>query len=269
VRRIALVACAVVLGAVGAACIPESPPPPLYQVPVVQGVSSSPDPARPGEPVTISVDVVDDETVSDVDIYGVIVPSGATLPGVPPCTTAIQPGAEAGHATVDITCDVPAYASNGTWKLDVRFFDRPEPGPGEPSYAYTGLRTTVPFVVAGGTDDTSPPLVLDWSTDPAVVRHDAPFTLTLHLEDQAPIVASPNPFGAYDFVKPFATQSRFACAQPSLTVLSPTEGEVRITCTPSHYGVLGVAEVGPHRGIVPLGDALGHQGSVELWIDAT
>ena len=191
------------------------------------------------------------------------------MPGVPPCSTATEPGAGPGRTTVRFTCDVPAYASNGTWSLDVRFLDRPEPGEGEPYYSYQGLRTLIPFEVAGGTDDSVPPRLVDAWTSPTTVQHDAPFQLTMRLQDDAPVLLSPNPYGYYDFVKPFATNSRFACGQPALTVLSPTESELTVTCTPSNFGVVGVAEIGPHRGLVPVGDALGHQGTVELWIDAT
>lgn len=268
-RRIALMCCVAVLGALGVACIPATPAPSAYLPPVVQGIAQSPDPAGPGDTVTVSVDVLDDEVISDVDVFAVRAPSGATLPGVPPCTADLVPGAEPGRATVELACAVPTYASSGTWTIDVRILDRPEPGPTDPLYSYEGLRTLVPFRVAGGTDDTAPPRLLGWSTDPGVVRHDAPFALTLRLEDQAPLQLSPNPYGYYDFVKPFATNSRFACGQPSLVVVSPTVSEITVTCTPSNYGVTGTAELGPHRAIVPVGDALGHEGTVEIWVEAT
>lgn len=264
-RRIAFVACAVVLGAVGVSCIPAAPPPPAYQPPVVAGISQSPDPAVPGEPVTVSVEVVDDQAVSDVALQRVIVPSGAVFPGPMPCDDEIVQSGEVGRATVELTCDVPSFASNGTWKVEVRIYDRPEQEPG--GYGYVGMQTVIPFVVAGGTDDASAPWVLDWSVEPEDVRGDAPFTLTMRLRDDAPLVVPPSSFGLRNFTKFGSNWSMYGCSEPTFTPVTATESIATTQCGPLYNFNPGIAEPGWYVAYWPVGDALGHLGKFEMWLE--
>lgn len=253
-RRVAVLAAVVVMTA-ATACIPELPPPPAYQPPVITGISVSPQPAHPGDVVTIVLDVADDEVISDVDVPNAYVPDGPGLNTIMQlCTDSIAPTGTAGNATVTLTCALPSYASNGTWKVDVRVFDR-----ATPNYAYTGTRAQIPFEVTGGADDRSAPSLLDYSTDPAAPSHTAPFTLTFRLEDQAGARVSASPI-----FKMLLNGDRYVnCGSPAYTQVDATTVQVVMTCTP------GWAEPGIYRGPVPVVDGLNHQGSVEMFVTLT
>jgi hypothetical protein len=255
----------VVLAAVGASCIPATPPPPpLYQVPVVRGVTASPAPAVPGQPVTVSVDVVDDEAVSHVQISRVLIPSGVTLLGPPPCTSAILPGVEVGHATVELTCDVPTPASNGTWNVEVRILDWPGPDAAVPGTSYPGLETLIPFEVGGGVDDRTPPQIVEWKVEPVPVRADTPITLTMRLHDDVSVVDPPAAYGSRAFGKVGAPWSAFRCGPQTITAVSATESIVTSTCSPVYQGVPGAIEPGRYVADMPVADALGNWETTEL-----
>ncbi len=260
-KRLGFVACVVVLAAIAAGCIPAPPPPPLYQPPAIDRVTIDPDPAVAGAPVTISLDVVEDEVVSDVAIHRLVVPTGVVLPGPNPCTPEIAPGDVTGHFTVDITCDLPSYALNGTWELDLTIYDRAEAG-----FAYIGLHTQVSFDVAGGNEDRAVPRMVSWQTSPSEVRHDAPFTLTMQLVDDSPLIDPANL--SYGFSKFGTPSSAFTCERPVLTPTSATETTLTTTCSPSNYYVAGPSELGWHIGRIPVSDALGNAGQYELWVEA-
>ena len=259
-KRLGLIACVAMVAAVGAGCIPAASPPPLYQAPVIDQMRVDPDPAVAGAPVTISLDVIDDEIVSDVAIHRLVVPTGVVLPGPNPCASEIVQGPVAGHATVDITCDLPPYALNGRWELDLTIYDRAQSG-----FAYVGLRTQISFDVAGGNEDRSAPQMVSWQTTPSEVRNDAPFTLTMQLIDESPLI---HPVSAnYGFFKFGTPSSAFNCERPVLTPVSATETTLTTTCSPSNYYVAGTSELGWHIGRIPVTDALGNAGQYELWVD--
>ena len=263
-KRVAVALIGLVMVTASAACQPTPTPPPLYQPPVLGSVQLSPQPAHPGEVVTIVAEVSDDEVVSSVTVHALIGPDGVTLPGAPTCTAAIEQHAELGHAAVTVSCPVPTFASNGAWQADITVYDKP----GDPNgYFFPGLRTRLPFDVIGGVDDVSPPSLVSYRTDPAVVRQDTVFTLTVRLRDDAPPVELGSYSGTFSFLKVLAPNSFLACSEPVATPVSPTDTDVAVTCTPGDYNALGSAEVGPHRAVAPVRDALGHEGSVEMYVD--
>ncbi len=262
-RRFVSAACVVVLAAVGASCIPASPPPPGYIRPIVAGSRAEPSPVPAGSQVVVSLDVLEDEEVTGVTIYGLRTPDNTDLKGPAPCTSAIVPTGEAGNATVAVTCDVPTYATNGTWVVELGISDRLPEG-----WSATSVSAEAPFEVTGGTDDHGAPRLLEWSVSPSPVRADGPFTFSMRVEDDAPFVVPPSSYGHNDFYKFAATHSVFYCDDPTVTVVSATETVITQSCAPSVYSTPGPAEPGWYVANMPVGDALGHLGKYELWFEA-
>jgi hypothetical protein len=246
------------------ACQP--PPPPLpadYQPPVIESVEVSPRPAAPGDVVTITMAVSDDEVVSSVNLGMVTVPSGAELPPLPRiCSSAMDQGEDRTRAVITITCEVPTFASNGTWQLPVHIIDGTNGG-----YSKPGVRTTATFDVAGGSDDSSGPTLTSYTTDPAVLRQDTVFILTMLVADESqPVLVHSGAYGdSLFFRKPFAANSTVLCREPVHTPVSATEVEVSWTCRATP----GVTEFGQHRTTATARDALGHARTFDLQVDIT
>jgi len=255
-RRVAATFVGVLVVTVLAACHPAPTPPPLYQPPVIESVAASPDPAVPGEDVTLTLVTSDDEGVTAVILGDLITPAGKKLPGPRPCTSAIHPGVAPGGALVLVTCSLPAFASNGTWHIEVTLTDRPAGADGH----YPGLRDRrIPFEVVGGVDDRSGPKLLEIRTDPERPVRTAPFDLTLRVEDQA----SPAAFVYTTFwmQMPFH-DSNAQCSKPRAELVSPTVTDVTITCTPDPRW----AQSGYHRTMPTVRDALGNERNHEVVI---
>ena len=274
--RVAVVT--MVAGAGSVACLPATPPPPSYQAPVVDAVTITPVSPHPGDVVTIALQVHDDEIISSVDAHGLIVPSGVAYPVSTACSSAMTPGIDAAHATVTLTCALPSFASNGTWKADLTVYDVAEPG-----FNYVGLRTFPSFEVTGGVDDQSPPTLVSYQTNPTVIGQTTEFTFTMRVHDDAPVtlpyvgyvvIQELGPFVVvpdYVFRKPFSdSRSELACHDPVYsTVPSTTDTVITQTCTPSSPGVAGTADTGLYRAQMPLMDGLGQADTAEMYLQVT
>ena len=235
----------------------------MYQPPVIESVQVSPAPAQPGDDVVITIEVSDDQIISGVTAYHLTVPSGNLLPGLPTCSTDVAPGPDARQAVITMTCPVPTFASNGTWVADLQINDN-----AGGQFAYTGTRVRPTFEVTGGADDNDPPRLVSYSTAPAVVSQATVFSLTVRVSDQArPLAVGSAVTSSFTFRKIFADNSTLACGNPTFAAVSTTETDVTFTCTPGNFGVVGRAEVGLHRGFLSLRDALGQEGSAELFVD--
>lgn len=262
-RRPAVAAGAVGMMALLGACIPTPSPPPGYRPPVVESVQVSPNPARPGDEVVVTIAVSDDEVISGAVASHLTVPSGRLLPGSPTCSTDVAPGADVGEAVITMTCPVPSFASNGTWVTDLRINDNTGG-----QFAYTGTRIRPTFEVTGGSDDDDPPRVLGYRTVPAVVDQDTVFSLIVRVSDSAqPVALAPAGTRIVALRKLLANNSVLWCADPSFTAVSATETDVTLTCTPRNFDVPGRSEAGVHRGFLGLQDALGQEREAELLID--
>ena len=271
--RVAVVT--MVAGASSVACIPATPPPPSYQVPVVDAVTTTPASPHPGDVVTIALQVHDDQIISSVDVHGLKVPSGVAYPVSTACTSVLTPGIDAMHATVTLTCALPTFASNGTWQADLTIYDVAEPG-----FAYAGLHTFPSFEGTGGVDDRSAPTLVNYQTTPTVIGQTTEFTLTMRVHDDAPVtlpyvgyvtIPEVGPFVAvpdYVFRKPFSdSRSEFDCHDPVYTTALPTTDTVITqTCTPSSPGAPGVADTGIYRAQMPLMDGLGQADTAEMYL---
>jgi len=263
-KRSSVVALVATLVAVVTAC--QAPPPPLpaeYQPPVVEAVQVSPQPVAPGEVVTITMDVRDDEVITKASAGIAIVPSGVELPPLPRiCGAALDQGEDRTRAVVTVTCEVPTFASNGEWTVPVHIVDGKNG-----TYDTPGLHTTVTFLVAGGSDDSSAPTMASFRTDPSVLHQDTVFTLTMRVVDESrPLLAHNGSFGdSVYFRKLWAASSTLRCEDATYAPVSPTETDVSWTCSPTP----GYTELGPHAADITVRDALGHSRSFRLQVDVT
>ena len=264
-KRISQGALALMLVAIVSSCQP--PPPPLpgdYRPPVVESVQVAPRPAAPGDVVTITMDVRDDEDITRATAGIAIVPSGVQLPPLPRiCSAGLEQGEDRTNAVVTVTCEVPTFASNGEWTVPVHVVDGKNGG----VYDNPGLHTTVSFEVAGGSEDSSAPMMTSFRTDPAVLRQDTVFTLTMRVVDESPpLLAHNGSFGdSVYFRKLWAASSTLRCKQLSSTPVSATEIDLSWTCSPTP----GYTELGPHAADITVRDALGHSRSFRLQVDVT
>ena len=242
-------------------------PPPGYRPPVIDSVTIvSPQPAAPGDVVTFEVAVHDDEVISHAVARALVVPGGATLPGPRTCTATVVQVGSLKEAVITVSCPVPTFASDGTWSTELFIGDRP---------AHTSIETAIPgterrlsFQVAGGSEDRSSPKLISYTTDPAVIGQETRFTVTMVVRDTTPPVTLPYG-GVYQFFKPFSANSLFGCGEAQYTPVSATDTTITMSCNPGYFSPTSVVrtETGLHRAGMPVIDALGHQGTLEMFID--
>lgn len=242
-----------------------TPVPPGYQAPRIESVEVTPQPARPGDVLTVRIEASDDQGVTGGGVRNMVTPSGTTLFGSMSCTSETVPVGEPGdrtHVVMTITCPVPTFASNGTWELDVVV------GDGMPPTAnYPGRQTMIPFEVTGGTDDREPPRLISYEIEPNTVDQETTFTLTARLHDESLPVGMGHGQVIFDFTKPFAQNSTFVCRYPTFTPVAATEVEVVVDCEPHDFRVPGRSETGVHRGRMEVRDALNHLTDIEMVVD--
>ncbi|MBK6671132.1 MAG: hypothetical protein IPG46_16250 [Actinobacteria bacterium] len=142
-RRLAIVGVAVGLTTVTACPGPS----PTYQPPTVESIQVSPNPAAPGQTVTVVIDARDDIAVTGATPNLVTTPNGARRSGSSlSCTAEGTPQEDQRHVVFAARCTVPTLALNGTWHLQIHLAD----GPADPP---PGTDVTAAFEVAGGSDD--------------------------------------------------------------------------------------------------------------------
>ncbi len=258
-RRVGLAGLMVLMALVVTAC--PTAPPAGYSPPKIQSVDISPQPAQPGGTVTFVLDATDDRGVTQGFGREFLTPTGTRLNGLGVCTQELAPQGDFRHVLITITCPVPEYANNGTWRLEVRLND------GTALENLPGLEQWIPFEVAGGSDDRRPPQLIDYDISPAVVDQETTFTLTMRLRDDAPVRIG-QPFAASGFLisKPFAPSS-FHCSGASYSQLAPTEWQVVVPCVPRNNNSFGRSEIGLHLANVPVYDLLHHTGTVPVQVD--
>lgn len=239
-------------------------PPPGYQPPSLESTQITPQPAQPGDTLTMVLDVRDDQALTYVAPRFLFTPSNTRLTaegGV--CDVELVPQGDFRHVLATVTCPVPTYASNGTWQLELLLNDSTYPNTN-----YPGRIVRIPFEVSGGSDDRRAPTLVSYSIDPAVVDQETAFTVTARLSDESlPLSVGYQGGGTFGFFKPFTPNSMFWCVLPTVTQVSATEVDVAVTCTPSNYNQFGRSEAGPHVARMPVKDALGHEGTVEMSVD--
>jgi hypothetical protein len=258
-RRIGLGVFVLAMAVVATACpgVPQG-----YWPPKVESYEVSPQPVHPGETVTITADVVDDRGLVSGFARRLMSPSGTWVYATQDCTYDAAPQGSFEHVRITVTCPVPSYASNGTWKVEVRLND------GSPLENLPGAQPLIPFEVTGGNDDRSAPTLVQYSTEPATIDQETVFTLTARLRDDTQsfvgVLATSTGFA---FVKPFTPNSVFDCRNPTYTPVSATDTDVTVTCGPSNYNVFGRSEPGLHRAFMPVYDSLNQRGNLEMTID--
>jgi hypothetical protein len=238
-------------------------PPPGYQPPSLESTQITPQPAQPGDTVTMVLDVRDDQAVNHVAPRILFTPSNTKLNPADVCDVELAPQGDFRHVLATVACRVPTYASNGTWQLELLLNDS-----SYPNTNYPGRTVRIPFEVTGGSDDRRPPQLVSYSIDPVVVDQETAFTVTARLRDESlPLSVGYGGGGTFGFYKRFATNSLFWCVLPTITQVSATEVDMVATCTPSNYNQFGRSEAGQHVSLMPVQDALGHEGTVEMNVD--
>jgi hypothetical protein len=265
VRRLAIVGFAVGLTAGLTACPGPSP---TYQPPTVESIQVSPNPAAPGQTVTVVIDAHDDVAVTGATPNLVTTPNGARRSGSSlSCTAEGTPQEDQRHVVFAARCTVPTLALNGTWHLQIHLSD----GPADPPPGWSppdGTDVTAAFEVAGGSDDRDAPRLTDSHTTPTMIDQETTFSVTMRLGDASlPAADGILRTGSFEFAKLGASNSKFWCSDSTFHAASALEVDVTATCRPSNFGVAGRSETGMHRAVVPVIDALDNVGGVELFID--
>lgn len=238
-------------------------PPPGYRPPSVESTQIAPSPARPGDTLTFVLDVRDDQALTAVVPRYLITPSGRSLSVFGACPTEMEPQGSFTQVLVTVTCEIPPYASNGTWQLELFLNDS-----NYPTQDYPGRVTRIPFEVVDGNDDRRPPQLVEYRIEPAVVDQETTFTVTVRLRDEAlPLTVGDTGSGSFNFTKLFAQNSTFWCRNPTYTPVSATEVDVSAQCTPSNYYNPGRSEPGLHLSFMNARDALGHETDIEMYVD--
>lgn len=261
-----------VMAVVGlAGCI--DPPPAGYQAPVAGAVTVSPEVVEPGDVATITIDLSDDQEYLRARFETVYTPRGIELPsGKGACTSALVAADDPRTGVLTLTCNVPTYASNGTWQAEVTVWDTP-PVMTDAPFQFIGKKTfRFPFEVTGGADDDAGPTRLGYSTSPTELHTDSAFTLSITLEDQASPAAIDYGIGllgsrntAFAFAKPWS-DSRFVCKDATYVSESDTVTTATLSCERLD---LGTKQIGDHRADITFRDALGNPRTYEYWITIT
>lgn len=251
----------VVLGTLTGCGTPPAPP-----QPTVHSVEVSPQPAHPGDTVTVRIEASHSSMVFNGRAVTLVNPNGSGV-GVDSCSTSLERPDEDDltRATITFACELPELVSNGTWTLSyllnyVAPTDNPfGPAPPRPS--------TVTFDVVGGSDDVSPPTLVSYEISPEVISRTAPFTVTALVSDDTPPIF----LGWWN--SPNSTSITFSgsgfsrtCRDVTLTPVSPTEAEVVVNCDAGWIGPVGPL-TGQVTGNLAVRDALHNNARIPLTID--
>jgi hypothetical protein len=254
------VAVLVMIGALAGCITPPAPSPPR-----VGSVEISPQPARPGDTVTVRIEASHSVAVFNGVPLALTNPQGSRV-GVDDCSSTLEhPGDDLTQATITIACALPALVSNGTWTLSYRL--NYSPPTDYPFQAPPPRPSTVTFEVVGGSDDVSAPTLVSYSTSPEVIERGTPFTVTARVRDDSPIFLgiwnSPNS-RRISF-----TGSGFSdtCSDGTLTPVSATEADVAYSCDGSWIGPVGAPLTGQVSGNLWVRDALHNNARIPLTID--
>ncbi len=249
------------LGALAGCITPEAPPP----SPKVDSVEVSPQPAHPGDTVSVRIEASHTSTIFNGVPLTLVNPQGSSV-SLEGCSSTLEhPGDDLTQATITIACVLPALVSNGTWTLGYRlnytvptFYPLGAPPPPRPH--------TVTFEVVGGSDDVSPPTLVSFHTSPEVITRGTPFTATARVHDDAPIVLgvwnAPNSANVTFDSSGYSN----SCGEATLTPVSATEAEVVVSCDGSWIGIVGPL-TGQVSGSLWVQDALYNTAELQLIID--
>lgn len=253
--------CVVVLAMLGALAGCITPPAPAP--PTVDSVEVSPQPARPGDTVSIRIEASHSVAVVNGVPVALVSPQGSGV-GVDDCSSTLEhPGEDLTRATITIDCVLPELVSNGTWTLSYRLNSSPPTD--SPFQAPPPRPFTVTFEVVGGSDDVSPPTLVSYGTSPEVVTRGTPFTVTARVRDDSPMFLgiwnAPNSrnltFGSSSYSN--------TCYDGTLTPVSANEAEVVFSCDGSWIGLVGPL-TGQISGTLSVRDALYNNAGIPLTI---
>lgn len=209
-----------------------------------------------------TLDVRDDEAVLGGVTQRIFTPRGIDLDGIGVCSVDAVPSPEdPTDSTVTVSCPVPAYASNGTWGVQLHLNDA------SALANLPGLTTRLTYDVVGGTDDVSPPQLVGTRTSPSVVTPSTTFTLTATVSDQAPVAPGLYAGAAiFTIAKQLTLGSIFVCRDAVVTPVSTTESDISWRCEPDFRDAVR-SIVGLHSGRMPVHDALGQDADLPISVD--
>lgn len=170
-RRTAVIAAGSAVFLAGCLPAPSSPKPTVISAELLNS------PVVAGEQFTVRVVASHPAGVDIVTGASTVGPTGASLPLTQgTCNTATasvtpQPAVE---TTVDFTCKMPSYATNGEWTLTLWVR----------SNGYQATEVAVPFQLIGGSDDAEPPTIEVVTAPPPVVERGSDFEVGLRVTDE-------------------------------------------------------------------------------------
>ena len=262
-RRVSFVGVLFVVALVLAGC--GTQPPAGYRLPVIDSVQVSPQPVSAGGTVTIVVEASDDVGVTGGWARRLVTPDGigfgnGGLVYIRPVRTGAR---RADHH------HLPGAGVHDERHVAGRHRGlRPLRPPTDYPFQYSQeTKQRVPFEVVDGTEDHSPPQLVHYETEPATITQATTFTLTIRVRDEA-LPANVATYGSMSFFKQFSNYSEFFCNGEVVTPVSSTDVDLTWTCSPRYYGQPGPTEVGPYRAAIQLTDALGHEASVQMFVNA-
>lgn len=175
-KRWALVPVLAGLSILATAC-PE-PPPTGWTPPEVQSIVVAPAEVVAGTDFTVTATATDDKIVQGVSfLLYTGAPGVLATPRWLACEQA--PFVPAQTVVVELRCEMPDYAPNGSWNVAVGAVDG-EYSPPPPASAGSKVQN---FTVTGGANDYQAPVVGPLVLDPSPPVAGIPFTITIDVSD--------------------------------------------------------------------------------------
>jgi hypothetical protein len=154
---------------------------------------------------------------------------------------------------VEIPCTLPDFALNGTWQLSIK--------PHDNEYSGRAGWTRSTFEVAGGSNDTAPPVLESATIDPATPVVGQPFTVVIRASDEN-LVVPPHAGTLRSYKVGAPSPPYWVCDVTSVLTVSPTVQESTFVCP-------GAAELGagPYWLQFVLDDANGNRDGARVDFD--
>ena len=221
------------------------PPPRTTGIPLIVSAVVEPATAAVGDTITIDITVLEDVAVTTVLTSYFRGPAGAEVRMRDYCSVGpIQPQGNS-LFFIRLTCEVPSFFSNGSWKAWFSVLDGQYPYP----------QGNVTFQVTGGSNDVTGPVMESLTFDPASPVAGTPFSATLVVSDESMPLDNPGS-GEFKFslTKPEGPGliERVVCVAPQITYPSAGLAQIEASCSQSIFA----SEPGVYPGVLTLRDAL-------------
>jgi hypothetical protein len=228
VKRSGLVLLVGAVVAMSAACFPQ--PSSAGQLVTVGPIVVSATPVEAGSTFTVTVTGTDTTRVVSLTPYFVQPGTSPNRSMVASCDS--PPFAHTATVTVTFTCTIADFALDGTWYVVVDGWD----GVRNLGEGGTGGFGSAPFTVAGGSNDSAPPVPGPVVLSPDPVVAGAPFTVTLDATDDHPYpTTSGSPVQPLSYRLVAGGGGSGTCPATEYTLIGPTEQHFVWTCPASTF----------------------------------